>query len=118
MEIVAKRITPLDGRWIKPESAVLNVCCDRRDYALLAAKCGMRAMQAEGSIYTAWVGEKDETLRCSFASEEAYSMSILPGGVTIVANAADGLSMGVKALWRLLSKSTSLECARDRKSVV
>ena len=112
MEIVAKRIMPLEGYWIKPESEILNVCCDERDFSLLAAKCGMCAKQAEGSMNIAWVGEKDETLKCSFASEEAYSMSILPGGVTIAANTAAGLSMGVKALWRLLSKSNSLECAR------
>lgn len=112
MRIIPKSITMREGCWTRPVNAVLNYSCTERDYSYLAQKCGMTAHKEEGNFFCAWVGSRKTDIKPVYTSEEAYAMDVSPDGVNITANTAAGLSMGVKALWRMLSENTTLNCCR------
>lgn len=107
-----KHFTPAPGTWRRPENAVLYTCGTERDFSLLASFCGMQWQKAPGRQLRAWCGVPDEKLTTALHGSESYAMHITEDGVTIAADEMDGLSQGVKALWRMLDMKDTLPCGR------
>ncbi len=121
VRIVPKKREALPGYWVKPENAILNVDCEDRDFSYLARQMNMNVCKAEKKTgaFKAWCGEECVQLAPIYSSKEAYALNVAENGVTIAANTPEGLSNGVKALWRALSEDNRLECSRidDEPSV-
>lgn len=111
--IIPKKTVAREGVWKHTPGSVMHVTASKLEYTYLAGECGMKCISeaTEGKHYWAWCGAKDESLVPEFTSDEAYAMSITVEGVTVCANTPEGLSMGIKALWRALMQNEELACA-------
>ena len=112
VQITPKFFTPAPGLWRKPENGILYTSGTDRDFSLLAAFMGLKWQKSDGCGLRAWCGCADETLTPILPGPESFAMSVTPDGVTIAANHEDGLSQGVKALWRLTDDGAPVPCGR------